>query len=84
MTEHTYEIWQRDIMVVSVTADDLDEARREILHYLVQYGQDGPCSIRGTDMEAFMAGIKDNPPRSGQPKTNIADLIRSIDGEAAK
>lgn len=54
-----YELWQGGIMVVEVEGDDPDAVRREILHYVAVYAQDGPVEIRGDDAkELFDAMTK--------------------------
>lgn len=50
MAEVTYELYEVDrgyepLMVASVTAEP-DDAKREIWHYAMIYGQDGPVEIR--------------------------------------
>jgi hypothetical protein len=42
-----FELWQDDLMVACVHAYDRDRAWREIQHYALMYGQDGPCKITG-------------------------------------
>lgn len=49
--EYTYEVWQDGIMVASATSSDKAAARREGMHYLMQYAQDGPARITGPDVE---------------------------------
>lgn len=51
-----FELWQDGIMVASVSAPNYDDAKREILHYSVMYGQDGPVEIRGAN-GAVLASI---------------------------
>jgi hypothetical protein len=39
-------LWQDGIEVASVTAQTAEDADREIAHYAMVYGQDGPVEIR--------------------------------------
>lgn len=54
---YSFELVQGGIVVASVDAPTLDEARREIMHYAMVYAQDGPCSIRGSDVAALATQI---------------------------
>ena len=40
-----YELWQDGMRVVVVEATNNKEAKREIAHYAMMYGQDGPVKI---------------------------------------
>lgn len=73
MTKRRYrfQLWQDGIEVAGVDAPDLDSARREIMHYAMMYGQDGPCEIRGDDMATLMEPFKDNPPMTGRRRTSV-------------
>ena len=44
--EYCYELWQNDEFVASADSTDQQEAEREIQHYALMYGQDGPVEIR--------------------------------------
>jgi hypothetical protein len=44
-----FEVWQEGIMVASVWAESLDDARREAMHYAMAYAQEGPVEVRGKD-----------------------------------
>ena len=41
-----FELWQDEMVVASVVSEDRASARREIEHYAMMYGQDGPVEIR--------------------------------------
>ena len=45
--DFTFELWQDGFAVASATASDVEQARREIMHYARQYVQDGPVEIKG-------------------------------------
>lgn len=47
----TFEVWQDGIMVASASANDKERARREAMHYLMQYAQNGPATLCGPDTE---------------------------------
>lgn len=40
-----YELWQDGVMVASAEGEE-ETARKEIWHYAMFYGQDGPVEIR--------------------------------------
>lgn len=49
MTErYSFEIVQDGIAVVVGGGNDLDDVRREMLHYAMIYLQDGPITIKGS------------------------------------
>lgn len=75
---HRYQLWQDGIEVAGVDAPNLDSARREIMHYAMVYGQDGPVEIKGDDMAALMAPFKDSPPMSGRPKRTISEVVATL------
>ena len=45
--EYTFQIWQRGVAVVEGGGDDLEEVKRMMIHYAVQYIEDGPLKITG-------------------------------------
>lgn len=55
--EYSFELEQDGIVVASVSGSDLEAVRREIWHYAMVYGQDGPVSIRGADVAALMPSV---------------------------
>lgn len=42
---HRYELWQDGLMVVMVEAPTAKQAKSEINHYAMIYGQDGPIKV---------------------------------------
>lgn len=46
--EYWFEIWQRGIVVAEGAGPVLEDVGREIVRYAVQYVQDGPIEIRGS------------------------------------
>jgi hypothetical protein len=71
-----FQLWQDGIEVASVEAASSDDACREIMHYAMLYGRDGPCEIRGDGAEKLFAkAIKDNPPRTGLRPQKLDDVI---------
>ena len=44
---YNFSLWQDGIKVAGAYSLDYDQARREIEHYAMVYGQDGPVKIRG-------------------------------------
>lgn len=55
--ESTYEVWQDGICVASVTSNNQDDAKREIMRYAIQYMQDGPIEVRGPDLRTVVNRI---------------------------
>ncbi len=51
MKEYEAEVIQDGIAVASVVGADLPTVHREIMHYWMQYQQDGPAKIRWKNME---------------------------------
>lgn len=45
---YTFQIWQGGIVVVEGGGQDLEEVKREMVHYAAQYVQDGPIKITGS------------------------------------
>lgn len=45
---YTFEIVQGGIAVVIGGGDNLDDVRREMVHYAMMYVQDGPITIKGS------------------------------------
>jgi hypothetical protein len=58
--EFEFEIWQDGIRVVQVSAPTFDKASREIWHYAMVYGQDGPVDR----LERKRFEPRPSPPRS--------------------
>ncbi len=48
MSEYEFKIWQNSIVVAEGSGPDLDDVRRDMLHYATQYVQDGPIKITGS------------------------------------
>lgn len=46
---HAYGLFQDGMMVASVYCERLYDAQREIAHYAMVYGQDGPVEIQAID-----------------------------------
>lgn len=55
--EYEFEIWQRGIVVACGSGTSLDDVRREMLHYAMQYVQDGPIKITGSKELALESTI---------------------------
>ncbi len=51
MAEYAFGLFQDGVMVASVYCSQLHDAQREISHYAMIYGQDGPVEIRVIDGE---------------------------------
>lgn len=48
MERYSFEIVQGGVVVVEGDGDNLDDVRREMLHYAMMYVQDGPITIKGS------------------------------------
>ena len=46
--EYEFQIWQGGTIVALGSGADLDAVRRDMLHYAMQYVQDGPIKITGS------------------------------------
>lgn len=46
--EYWFEIWQGGIVVAEGSGPFLDDVGRDMVRYAVQYVQDGPVEIRGS------------------------------------
>lgn len=45
--EHNFRLRQEGIVVAEVWGADRTRCLREIMHYAMIYGQDGPCTVEG-------------------------------------
>lgn len=47
--DHSFRLRQDGTIVAEVYGTDREECFREIMHYAMVYGQDGPCTIEGVE-----------------------------------
>lgn len=50
------EVWQGDLRVAEISGSDPDEVAREAWHYMMQYVEDGPVTLKQTSGPGFALG----------------------------
>lgn len=63
MSRFVFTLTQDGMEVARVESDDEARAVREIMHYAMMYGQDGPCTVSGPGIcDAVSALLPDAAP----------------------
>jgi hypothetical protein len=52
---HSFRLKQDGVVVAEVSGADRQACFREIMHYALVYGQDGPCTVEGVSPEDWNA-----------------------------